>query len=514
MVEAQGPDDTWTDFENISGTPTSSTYPCIATDAAGNVHVLWSEDVGGETENLEYNQDGTPKLDRRGNQVNCLTAPGNTLYYTRWDGERWLPPIDIYIAPLGHAEYPAAGVDQQGILHVVWVGGTITRQVQLHYSRAPVAKAMSAREWTKPFVLAEPVLMGCYTTDIAVDQTGGLHVLYSQLGTEPGAYVINSFDGGRTWSRPMLLYPTYDPYGEQEGVSTMKVIADRTGRLHATWTRYNRDGNGEAILYTQSVDLGQTWSEPLEVAVHQPGWYETDWLNVAAVGDEVHLVWEGGEQAFLNERVSRDGGLTWNEPRRILPSLVGENGWADLVVDSANQLHLLVVMRFAANQEIHGVWYSRWENDHWRDPVLLSMSSQRFHALTGRDHRASTEELLKNTFTDLGVRYQKSAIIEGNKLFVIVVNEWGGDIWSSHTALPAPHIPPQPYPEPTATLAPTATSQLVHTPVPARSTPVFASVPPFYNVSQNPGTEVLVGVAPSFLIVAAVVLIQRLRSRI
>jgi len=45
----------------------------------------------------------------------------------------------------------------------------------------------------------------------------------------------------------------------------------------------------------------------------------------------------------LNERISLDGGQSWGANQRILPNLVGENGFANLVVDSSNQMHMLVV---------------------------------------------------------------------------------------------------------------------------------------------------------------------------
>jgi len=514
FVLAQSPDGAWTDFENISRTPTSSTFPCIAADAAGNVHVLWSEDVGGERENLVFNSDGTPLLNRWGHQANRLIAFGQTLYYTRWDGTKWLPPVDVHIAPQGYIEYPAAVVDHQGILHVVWISGGM-RDGQLYYSRVPMADAMSARYWTKPVVLAEPVVMTYYTTDIVVDLNGGLHVLYFQIGAESGAYVINSLDGGKRWSRPILLYRTSDPYGEQDGVSTVKLVADSTDHLHATWTRYNADGNGEAIFYAQSVDRGQTWSQPFEVATRQPDWYEVDWLNVGVVGNEVHLVWEGGQGAFLNECISHDGGLTWSEPRYILTNLIGENGRANLVVDSANQLHLLVTMRGTAAYLIHGIWYTQWEDSHWQDPILLGTTNDKLYEIGGCHlDRSVIQDILKETFTDGGLRYQRAAVVGGNQLFVVVVDEWNGDIWSSHTTLSAPQIGPQPYPKlTTPTLVPTATSQLIRTSMSTRPAIGAITTRPSSGVLENPSASVLAGVTPSFLLVVVTILIYRLRHR-
>ena len=79
-ARAQNPGGNWTDFVNISQTATASTFPCIIADAAGNVHVLWSEDVGGRTKNLSSNRDGTPELDSRATR--STISPIVEIHYT------------------------------------------------------------------------------------------------------------------------------------------------------------------------------------------------------------------------------------------------------------------------------------------------------------------------------------------------------------------------------------------------------------------------------------------------
>jgi hypothetical protein len=509
---AQSPDSSWTEFINISRTATASTIPCIVADTAGNVHVFWSEDVGGETENILLNPEGTPQLDARGNQINYLTGAGNTLYYTRWDGEAWIEPIDIIINPYGLIEYPSSTVDIHGILHVIWVGseGANTR---LYYSRAVSWKANSAFAWSKPVVLAEPVLFAYYPATVVADSSGGIHILFSQLGTDPGAYILNSYDWGNTWSDPIYLYTTDDPSGNNEGVSTVRLIIDKEDHLHATWTRYDKGGNGKAIYYSQSRDLGKTWSEPFEVAKWQPGWYEVDWLNVGVVGDEIHLVWEGSSNVATQvERFSYDSGLTWSEPNYILPNIVGENGFANLVVDSANQLHLLVVKRGDGYTLSHGIWYTSWEGNHWRDPILLGTTISSIYSMASNFDEHALSSLLRGTFTGNGLRYQEATIVNGNELFVIVVNEWDGEIWSSHTTLSSPFVLPRPYPQPTSTptSTPTFISQFVNT-----STPIpdyqFNGFPS--NKGTNTGTLLLLGILPVLLLVVGLITYERIFKR-
>jgi hypothetical protein len=474
VAQVQNPETGWAPFVNISHSSTSSTYPCIAADAEGNVHVIWSEDVGGKTRNMLFNTDGSPLLDSRGIQVNNLNETGNTLYYTRWNGEKWLDPIDIQVNSVGLVQYPQAVVDLYGVIHLIWVASE-GRQAKLFYSQALANKADSAQAWSKPIALVESILFAYYPADIVADSSGGLHVIFSQIGAAPGTYVINSKNGGRTWSTPIELFRTYDTMGDQEGVSPTELMIDKEGVLHATWTRFGSDGNGKNIYYSQSQDSGQTWTKPFEVAAWQPGWYEVDWLSAGVVGKEIHVVWEGSSDiAALNERISPDGGLTWGEARQILANVRGENGFTDLVVDSANQLHLLVVQRGDANAITQGVWHTVWESDHWQDPILIGTTNIGLYSQLTRLSTSSLTDTMRGILSGNGLRYQRTALVNGNELFVVVVNEWDGEIWGTHTTLTSPRIDPQPYPQ--LVVTPTRSSMVTPQPSPtATALPVVSS---------------------------------------
>jgi hypothetical protein len=505
VAYAQNSGDGWSEFVNISKTSTASTYPCIVADSAGNVHVLWSEDVNGKTSNLQLNTDGSPLLDSRGNKVNYLTETGNTLFYTRWDGNKWLDPIDVQINPGGRIQYPQASVDLQGILHVVWVA-TEGENARLYYSQAQASKAESVQEWTRPTVLAENILYASYPVDIATDVTGGIHVLFSRIGDEPGAYVINSDDGGKTWSNPVELYRTYDSSSTLEGISHTRLIVDKKGRLHATLTRYGSDGNGKGIYYLQSQDLGRTWSKPFEVAIWQPGWYEVDWLSVGVAGDDIHLVWEGSSSiAFVNERISNDGGVTWNAPHQILAKLRGANGFPALVTDSANQLHMLYVQRGDPDSISQGIWYTSWNKDHWQDPYLIGSSNYDIYAAVDKLPASSLRNMMRGVLTGNGLRYVRSTVVNGNELFTIVVNEWDGEIWSSHMKTMASAVKPRPYDQ----LALTPPQVTIITPQQTSVTEIV----PIKQINQvgrkldtNIGDPILIGSIPVVLLVMGTLL--------
>lgn len=462
----------WSPFENISKTPTSSTFPTMTADASGHLHVFWVEDAGGATRAPVNNPDGTPVLDFRGKPYNMLTYQGNTLDYTRWDGLQWLQPVDIFTVDQGHIYFPSSTVDPKGILHLIWTQGS-TQETQLMYSQAPVDQAERVSAWSSPVSLAAPIINYYYPISITSDSTGGLHIAYFQSGSLPGVYVINSFDKGQTWDSPILMYANASSAGVEDGSMPIRLMVDKKDRIHLTWSRYDSSGNGKAIYYAQSTDLGKTWTKPFEVAYWKPGYYETDWLSVGVTGDKIVLNWEGGVISYSNERVSDDGGKTWSEERRIFPSLAGENGWADLVTDSNDQLYQLVVKRISGvSVTVYGVWYSQLIDGQWDVPRIVGSENYDFYDNVNSIDLAGLQKLFNKTINGDGLRYQRSAILNGNELWVIVVNEHDGDIYASHVQLDSKRIDPKPYPAiepgaaaggamPTATISPRPTATIL-----------------------------------------------------
>jgi hypothetical protein len=109
---------------------------------------------------------------------------------------------------------------------------------------------------------------------------------------------------------------------------------------------------------------------------------------------------------------------------------------------------------------------------------------------------ADMRELLNKTINGDGVRYQRAVVVNGNELFVVVVNEHDGDIYASHIQLDAKRIEPRPYPKlqpatPTPVLESVAVTATVQ---PAATIPAFTQDPPRDSIS--PGTVVLIGLAP------------------
>jgi hypothetical protein len=347
-VTAQTTSVTWSAPEDLSNTPESSASPAIVADQFGNVHVFWSEDTSaGATRNPD------------------LAGPGNTIYYSRWDGKSWTEPVDVLYVPNDSvATHPAATVDKNGYIHVVWTGLT-----NIYYSNAPAWQAESAGAWRSPTIIADDNARSEWESSTVVDNDGNVHIVYA-AGGDPGVYHVESTDRGATWSLPTKL--SYPMNGKETSFARVKAIVDGNNQLHAVWQTTDAQGFGQGIYYVRSADGGATWSAPMQMAHRLPEYTDVSWPYIAAADStKLILIYQAGARSVGRyQRTSMDGGVTWSEPRLIIDEMEGINGYVIPIADSAGQLHLIINMRTVATQEV-GIYYSSWTGDSWSPVVPL-----------------------------------------------------------------------------------------------------------------------------------------------
>ncbi len=365
----------WSEPINISNTPGNSRYPEIAADAWGNVHVVWSEDEDGQ-------------------------GWGESIYYTMWNGEAWTESVDIFYTPPA-AHIPAVAADSLGYVHVVWNANNTTR-----YSRARIGDGpWSAAAWSRPQILSTQSAFTTYWTDIAVDDQGNLHVVWTERSAEDeleDLYYSRSVDGGQSWSLPINLSSTPEQQSSFE-----QIITDAEGNPHVVWLELSRsragwDEGDVGVFHSWSSDGGESWFAPEEMS--QPGpegfsgaypaiiaddqyvytiwnerrndprrdtifarrWEDGWWSDIAVVTDDsgmigtsgiwtrvrgvadgagnLHLVWEtwDGEAITVQYVWSEDGGQTWSVPVAISnPSPPSELWRTDIAVSEENRLHVV-----------------------------------------------------------------------------------------------------------------------------------------------------------------------------
>ena len=407
-VFAQGGTTDWTPPLNISNTPGASRFVRVAADPAGNLHVVWSENV-----------DTPPGM------------WGNAIYYVQWVDGRWSQPVDIVFQGQGTAHLPDIAADRQGYLHLVW-----TDNVCLYYMRAHWDQAVVASAWSEPEIISLPQSESAYWSDVLVDG-GIIHVAWSGAprGELWDIHYARSTDGGETWTVPINVTNTIDVMETRP-----RLAVTSTGTMYLVWgqNKANDDAIGP-LMFSRSTD-GEDWKEA-QPASPFDGLSDLAVLVVDHEG-RLHQVWQQGAEWHtpvsdpshgLYHRWSDDEGQTWGEPIGIA------HGWSylDLAVDSVGQLHLVWDEEFPG--AARDVYYASWNGSMWSTPLPLGENQ--------------------------GDARPQVVVTEGNKVHVLWASD---DIFYTSAQADAPYVSPPGFVElPTPTLTATSTPTLVPQPGPS-----------------------------------------------
>jgi len=369
----------WGTPANISQTPQYSGHPDIVADGQGNIHVFWSESVGGE-----------PSALRTGNPL------GNSILHTRWDGNAWSSPTDVLFVPTDPiAEFVAVHLDANNRLHAVWTGIS-----NFYYSRAEAQAADSGHGWLSPVIVGENSARSFWESDVTVDSANVIHIIYATRGNAAGVYYTASHDDGLTWTIPNRLSLLPDQL--ETGYSRVRITADSEQRLHTVWQTNQEEGFGQAVYYARSVNGGNTWSRPVQLAYRDPEDTFVEYPYLLWSGQAtLDLIYADGSNQGRQQRISNDGGVTWSSPFRILSEMEGINGYIVPLVDSAGDKHLIVNMRTRDTQTV-GIYYAHWTGEDWSHTLPVDVSSP---AASSAHYAAATMRLgneIHVVYNDIG----------------------------------------------------------------------------------------------------------------
>lgn len=378
------PDIDWTAPVNLSNTPQSSGRAAVVADAYGFVHVIWSEEEGGEPLGPDD-----------------LIHTGNTLHYTRWDGTSWLEPRGVlYVQGDPLATWVSLHVDADQRLHALWKGSN-----SYFHSSVPAALAHDPSAWKAPLRLAEH---GYSRTQWSADLTSGpdgvLHVVYGTREPERSVFHVRREDPDTPFSAPTRIAGPLPTAEGQPGPLRIAMTTD--GRLHAVWEA-NEVGFGEAIYYARSDPEAERWEPELRLARRGDDDYGYTFPTVFAAPDDVlHIVHTHGSIVGRVHRTSRDSGRTWGPPAHVFTGLHGVNGFLVLLADAADNLHLVINMRTAATAVV-GIYHSLWADGEWTSPTAVNQEGP-------------------------GTRwahYASGTVRLGNEIHVVYTSNRGGEIW-------------------------------------------------------------------------------------
>ncbi len=416
-----------------------------------------------------------------------LSGSGNTIVYRRWDGQAWTEPVDILaVAGDSLADFVAAAVDSQNQLHLVWTG-----LVNLYYSSAPAAAAGSIRAWSTPQVIAADSARSEWESDVAVDTQDTVHIVFATKGVSAGVYHIKAASGSTSWAAPVRISDLLR--ANEVAFKDVRLVIDTADRLHAAWGTVSTSSFNQALFYARSEGSGETWDQPVMLAdtIIERGW--TGLPSLLPYGlDELLLIYAGEGAKGRVERTSIDAGKTWSEPRLILSSMEGINGFLIPLVDNIGNLHLVIDMRSSADQRV-GIYYAPRAGLDWAPIIPVAVDEP---------YGPSAH------YTDAAVRL-------GNEIHVVWDQARGAEIWYvKGTISGVPAMPPAPtLPAATAVPALQATEPTVASGEPADTSPAptsqaFAGLPAQPVRSSSVASALIVALIPVLVLVGGSIIWQ------
>jgi hypothetical protein len=195
---------TWTPRKRITFTFSQpSSFPVIAADPSGNIHVVWNEDV--------------------------WTGDWRVYYKKSSDGGATWSATKQLNWTAGVSMYPRIAIDSLGNVHVVYYYGPIEYEdtdYEIYYRKSTDAGDtwMPGKRLTWNSVASENPI-------IAVDSANNLHLVWEE-GNYWSAELYDkiSTDGGNTWSIGKNLTST-----SQHASLHPRIAADSSGKLHLVW---------------------------------------------------------------------------------------------------------------------------------------------------------------------------------------------------------------------------------------------------------------------------------------
>lgn len=392
-----------------------------------------------------------------------------------------------------------AGNDSQ--LHMVM--GNPTSQWFLN---APLNEVVYSMTILPPWPLGQGA-----RSQIAGSRDGTLYALLSAIppGLEdldtPSActsctdiFFRRSEDGGLTWSRPENLSR------QEQNDHEPQLAVDAREQMHVIWERQaNTADEPSAIIYRRSNDQGQSWQEPIPMAL--PGEDATQGVIAASSTNVVMVVYQGALSGGIFYQYSPDGGLNWSTPG-LIPSVVSRGvalaGYArfSLAADGNGHIHLLMVgLPPAADGLSAQLLHLVWDGTNWSEPIALASGAP----------------------NPLGPRL---LIERGNRLHALWFTSnpdplSGADqqaVWYSEAALAAPELAPAATltPLPTAVPPATPTVRIVPTATPlplALREQATVDGPPLWELRGLQG--VAMGLLAAGLLLALVAMLRLRRDR-
>jgi hypothetical protein len=336
----------------------SSWFPNLVVDRLGQVHIIWVETLRLDESDFLY----------------------ESIYYTMRSGNQWAQFVDI-AAPIRDIRRNSLTIDQNDILHMSFVDSFANNPYRLGYTTVPADQAFSANSWSQVVHINDRGQT--YMNEIRVFENT-IHALYEDSGPRGGScsecadmFYRRSLNGGLDWDMPVAFLPS------PVGAARPYLSIDEKGVIYASWDegwdRHSGRGEPEYGVYTISRDLGETWSNPVEI--HYPDKNNSQ-LTIQGDGQGgVMLVWRTTSPSYpgVYFQWSKDYGQSWTQPATLpafisRPTINNFDSYA-MATDSAGNIHLLATGFLLSGDErlgaSPGLFHFEWDGVRWYPPTQV-----------------------------------------------------------------------------------------------------------------------------------------------
>ncbi len=297
---------------------------CVAVDALGHVHVVWSDYRDGNRE----------------------------IYYTKFDGSSWSPGLRLTDTE-SRSEYPALAVGGDNHLHVVWEDRR-DGDYEIYY------KKFDGSSWGADQRLTDAAGDSRYPS-IAVYGNSGLYVAWQDKRGGTGTqYIYFRQHDGTDW------LPEQPPTPTGPGASTPAISVDSSENAHVVW--YRNYADDQQICYHRYD--GVSWGE-FEILADAVAGVAYGPTIATGDDDQLHVAWHHKESQYVYDIFYRRfNGFAWAPAERVTDDPeVSIN--VSIGVDAGGNVHLAWSDARDGNKEIY---YARreWITASWGPRLRLT----------------------------------------------------------------------------------------------------------------------------------------------
>ncbi|MFX0135528.1 MAG: hypothetical protein ACFFDN_17925 [Candidatus Hodarchaeota archaeon] len=386
----------WTMTEVVTMESTEdSSYPTIAVDGFGNVHVAWYESTG----NID-------------------------ILYKRWNAatKTWTTTVVVSTESTGISQCPTIAVDGSGNVHVAWHDGTnyggSDTDIDIFYKRWNA----TTKTWTVTEVVSTESTENSFYPTIAVDDSENVHVAWEDRGTATDWDILYKRWNGTAWNGYISATDVVSTESTTEACEPT-IAVDSSGNVHLAWyddTSYGDSGIDLDIFYKRWN--GATWggyinaTDVVSTESNESSCHPT--IAVDGLGN-VHVAWEdltnyGGSGTDYDIFYKRWNGATWggyiNATDVVSTEGSKTSNYPTIAVDGSGNVHVAWEEAKGLNPNI---LYKRWNGATWSgyinttDVVSTESTSETFKPAIAVDGSGNVHVAWEDTtnYTDAGTDY-------------------------------------------------------------------------------------------------------------